>query len=382
MLSDLDILRRLCALAPQERLIVTPLLDGRQIQPASIDLRLGFHFKVVKSSVISTLDPLSPAALDLGLETERYTYDIKLGPGQPFYIHPGEFALGTTLEFVGLPADLAARLDGRSSLGRLGITVHSTAGFVDPGFRGRITLEIQNEGTAPVALYPGMRVAQLCLFQLDSPAVRAYGQGAGSKYNYQVTTTSSRWYDDRDLRYFRHVFSVGDEREVQMRERLEQLGKLLEDIPPSAEAESDLAHLPPPGAARFVRKTDESFIWSPIPKDEWQRLPAAERAEIMIERGVQWLQENGDHVGSPLAFLGEDSGADSLIFDRQIQKLREAICIAHEVAQSNPKKAKVLELALGTTLSLVTGIPESHFAPSVFDLLLTFYGERICRQPK
>jgi dCTP deaminase len=263
MLSDVDILQRLCA-SNDERLIITPILDGRQIQPASVDLRLGFHFKVVRSSAISTLDPLSQSVDELALETERYTYDVKLSPGQAFYIHPSEFALGTTFEFVGLPPDLAARLDGRSSLGRLGITVHSTAGFIDPGFKGRITLEIQNEGTAPVALYPGMRVAQLCIFKLDQRAVRAYGAKAGSKYNYQVTTTSSKWYEDRDLKFFRRVFGRSNGRNVSVKEKLEQLGRLLENLPSADVTESDITQLPPLGAARFVRKDQEKFFWEPI----------------------------------------------------------------------------------------------------------------------
>jgi dCTP deaminase len=206
LLSDLEIVERLCTKNQERRVVITPLLDEKQIQSASIDLRLGFHFKTVKTTGVGGLDPLSKNPRDLQKDTERYTTDIKLDPGQPFFIHPGEFALGTTLEYVAIPDDLAATLEGRSSLGRLGITVHSTAGFIDPGFAGRITYEIQNEGTQAVGLYPGMRVAQLCLLSLSSRSIRAYGKSLRSKYNQQLTTTSSRWFDDSDLKKFRSIF--------------------------------------------------------------------------------------------------------------------------------------------------------------------------------
>jgi dCTP deaminase len=206
LLSDLEIVERLCSKDSRRRVVITPLLDEKQIQSASIDLRLGFHFKTVKTIGLGGLDPLSKKPREFQKDTERYTTDIKLDPGAPFFIHPGEFALGTTLEYVSVPEDLAATLEGRSSLGRLGITVHSTAGFIDPGFSGRITYEIQNEGTQAVGLYPGMRVAQLCLLALSSPSVRAYGKALRSKYNQQLTTTSSRWYDDADLHRFSAVF--------------------------------------------------------------------------------------------------------------------------------------------------------------------------------
>jgi dCTP deaminase len=197
MLSDLDILDLLTA-EGKGRLIITPLLSPRQIQSASIDLRLGFHFKVVRNSGVAALDPLRSRER-LILQTAKYTHDVKLRAGEAFYIHPRDFALGTTLEYVRMPVNIAASLEGRSSFGRLGVTIHSTAGFIDPGFSGRITYEIQNEGTQPIALYPGMRVAQLCFYKLSTEAVDPYD----SKYKQQLTTTSSRWYDDPELDYFR-----------------------------------------------------------------------------------------------------------------------------------------------------------------------------------
>lgn len=205
MLSDIDIVDRLCR-NDDLAIIITPILAGRQIQPASVDVRLGFHFKVVKNARVAALDPLEKEEPELRRDTERYTEDIKLLPGEAFFIHPGEFALGTTLEYIGIPSDLAATLEGRSSLGRLGITVHSTAGFIDPGFSGRITYEIQNEGTQTVALYPGMRVAQLCFLPLTSRSAKRYGRDIDSKYNQQLTTTSSRWYSDPELELMRRRF--------------------------------------------------------------------------------------------------------------------------------------------------------------------------------
>jgi dCTP deaminase len=185
-----------------DRLIVTPIITSRQIQPSSIDLRLGFHFKIVRNVGIGALDPLRPVA-DLRRDTERYTHDVHTWTLRPFYVHPGQFALGTTLEYLRIPNDLAASLEGRSSLGRLGVTIHATAGFIDPGFTGRITYEIRNEGTQPVALYAGMRIAQICFITLSSPSIRAYSKALDSKYQQQLTTTSSLWYTDKELDWFR-----------------------------------------------------------------------------------------------------------------------------------------------------------------------------------
>src|ERR1051326_5709736 len=193
MLSDIEIVERLTR-DDETAITITPILSAVQVQPASVDVRLGFHFKVVKNARVAALDPIAQDEDELRRDTERYTDDIKLLAGEAFFIHPGDFALGTTLEYIGIPSDLAATLEGRSSLGRLGITIHSTAGFIDPGFNGRITYEIQNEGTQTVALYPGMRVAQLCFMRLTSDSIKRYGRSIESKYNQQLTTTSSRWY--------------------------------------------------------------------------------------------------------------------------------------------------------------------------------------------
>ena len=188
ILSDQDILARLRA----GDLIVDPLDNpDLQVQPASIDLRLGHEFMLFRHPHIPYIDPQTDVPAD-------YTEKITIPDGERFTLHPGEFVLGTTHERVGLPADLVARVDGRSSLGRLGIVIHATAGFIDPGFVGHITLELSNLGRVPVALRPGMRCSQIVIETMTSPAVRPYG-GAdrGSKYQGQQGPTASRIAHDR-----------------------------------------------------------------------------------------------------------------------------------------------------------------------------------------
>ncbi len=188
ILSDRDILARL----KQGDLVVDPLDDpDLQVQPASIDLRLGDEFLVFRNPHIPFIDP---QASDLSGLTEK----IVVGRGSPFILHPGEFALGTTHERVRIPADLVAKVEGRSSLGRLAVVVHATAGFVDPGFEGHITLELSNLGRVPVALHPGMRISQIALHQMSSPAQRPYGSpGRRSKYQGQRGPVASRIGEDR-----------------------------------------------------------------------------------------------------------------------------------------------------------------------------------------
>ncbi len=190
ILSDRDIIERLA----KGDLVVDPLDDPDvQVQPASIDLRLGNEFRVFRSPHIPFIDPAAA--------TDDYTESIVVADGAPFIMHPGEFALGSTLERVEIPPDLVARVEGRSSLGRLAIVVHSTAGFVDPGFRGRITLELSNLGRVPVALRPRMRVSQIVLHRLTSPAARPYGHASRrSKYQGQSGPVPSRISSDEPVR--------------------------------------------------------------------------------------------------------------------------------------------------------------------------------------
>lgn len=183
ILSDEDIKARLAA----GDLVVDPLDDPEmQIQPASIDLRLGGEFLEFRRTNIPCIHP------DRESETDEYVSTTTVADGGQFILHPGDFVLGTTKERVAIPPDLLATVEGRSSLGRLAIVIHATAGIVDPGYEGQITLELSNLGTAPVALLPGMRVSQLVFTKLTSPAARPYGDARGSKYQGQRGPQASR----------------------------------------------------------------------------------------------------------------------------------------------------------------------------------------------
>ena len=166
----------------------------QNIGPSSLDLRCGSHFKLYEHTHFPLLDPADPATF----ENCSRMIEIK-NPNTPFIVQPNDFVLGVTLESVTLPADLVARVEGRSSLGRLGIIVHSTAGFVDPGFSGTITLEITNINRMPVALYPGMRVCQLAFETLTSPAEVDYSQKKTQKYQNQVFPEESRITRDPEM---------------------------------------------------------------------------------------------------------------------------------------------------------------------------------------
>ena len=181
--SDRDIRSRL----HRGDLEIAGILDeDRQLQPASVDLRSSAEFLTFKPALVDCLDPREPATLIAG--TERVVVPI----GGSFTVHPGEFVLGSTMERVAIPNDLVARVDGRSSVGCLGIVVHATAGFIDPGFQGEITLELCNIGRIPFRLYPGMRIAQIVFHTMTSPAERPYGEGRKSHYLGQEGPQASR----------------------------------------------------------------------------------------------------------------------------------------------------------------------------------------------
>lgn len=169
------------------RLRIDPY-DPGLIQPASLDIRLDNKFLVFRNTKRAYIDIKEPA--------EGLMELIEVGSDEPMYLHPREFILASTLECITLPDDLVARLEGRSSLGRLGIVIHSTAGFIDPSFEGHVTLEISNMANLPVTLYPGMRIGQLSFSQLSTPSERPYGPGRGSKYSGQRLPTASRLYLD------------------------------------------------------------------------------------------------------------------------------------------------------------------------------------------
>jgi dCTP deaminase len=169
------------------RLEIEPF-DPALVQPASIDVRLDSKLLVFRNTKRAFIDIKQPA--------EDLMEMIEFGPNEPIFLHPHEFVLGSTVERVKMPDDLVARLEGRSSLGRLGVVIHSTAGFVDPCFNGHITLEISNLANLPIALYPGMRIGQLSFSQMTTPADRPYGPARGSKYSGQQLPTASRLYLD------------------------------------------------------------------------------------------------------------------------------------------------------------------------------------------
>jgi dCTP deaminase len=188
ILSDADLKKRL----ERGDIVVEPLEDPQlQIQPASIDLRLADTFIVYRLPDQAFIDPRDPATV------QKYTDTVRVEAGNAFILHPGEFALGSTIERVKVPADLVARVEGRSSIGRLAVVVHATAGFIDPGFDGRITLELSNLGRLAVKLYPGMRISQVVFHQMSSPAERPYGPKRGSKYWGQEGAVTSRIGSDK-----------------------------------------------------------------------------------------------------------------------------------------------------------------------------------------
>ncbi len=161
--------------------------DEALIQPASIDVRCDHRFRVFRNSRYGHID--------VKQEQPELTELIEIEDGGPFILHPGEFVLGATLERVTLGDDIVSRLEGKSSLGRLGLQVHSTAGFIDPGFDGQVTLELTNVANLPITLYPGMKIGQMSFMDLDQPAEHPYGSGAlGSKYQGQTGPTPSAYW--------------------------------------------------------------------------------------------------------------------------------------------------------------------------------------------
>jgi dCTP deaminase len=155
------------------------------VQPSSIDVRLDRWFRVFNNHLYTHIDP--------AVQQDDLTALVEVDDGQPFVLHPGEFVLASTLEVISLGDQLAGRLEGKSSLGRLGLLTHSTAGFIDPGFSGHVTLELSNVANLPITLWPGMKIGQLCIFRLSSPSEHPYGAEVyGSRYQGQRGPTASR----------------------------------------------------------------------------------------------------------------------------------------------------------------------------------------------
>ncbi len=180
LLSDRDIKAEVDA----GRVSLEPY-EADLVQPSSIDVRLDRMFRVFENHRYPHIDPAE--------EQPELTRMVQPKGDEPFILHPGEFVLGSTYEVVTLPDDIAARLEGKSSLGRLGLLTHSTAGFIDPGFSGHVTLELSNVATLPIKLWPGMKIGQLCFFRLSSPSEHPYGSAVyGSRYQGQRGPTPSR----------------------------------------------------------------------------------------------------------------------------------------------------------------------------------------------
>ncbi|WNM24218.1 dCTP deaminase [Demequina capsici] len=179
LLSDRDIRAEI----ESGRIALDPY-EPEMIQPSSIDVRLDRFFRIFENHRYAVIDPAQ--------EQPDLTRLVEVEGDAPFVLHPGEFVLGSTFESVTLPDDVAARLEGKSSLGRLGLLTHSTAGFIDPGFEGNVTLELSNTATLPIKLWPGMKIGQLCFFRLTSPAEHPYGSDRyGSRYRGQRGPTAS-----------------------------------------------------------------------------------------------------------------------------------------------------------------------------------------------
>ena len=184
ILSDRSIREELAA----GRVVIDPL-DESCIQPSSVDLHIDRYFRVFRNHTMGYIDVKE--------DMEELTELVEIKDDDVFILHPGEFVLGSTLERVALPDDLVARLEGKSSLGRLGLLIHSTAGFVDAGWDGHLTLELSNVANLPITLYPGMKIGQISFLRMTTPADHPYGsQGVGSKYQGQRGPTPSRYFEN------------------------------------------------------------------------------------------------------------------------------------------------------------------------------------------
>jgi dCTP deaminase len=194
LLSDLEILERMVG-DDEWGLFVSPLMNpAEQVGPSSLDLHLGTEMGVGKTSDSTHID-LTLKKDALAADVQKHYTKHRMGPDGHFVLHPREFALGSTLEYIRLPRDLAGRLEGRSSLGRLGLLIHATAGFVDPGFEGALTFEFYNVGKLPLRIAPGLRIGQICLFEMSAVQV-SYMDKKSSKYGRRTGIELSRIADD------------------------------------------------------------------------------------------------------------------------------------------------------------------------------------------
>jgi dCTP deaminase len=202
LLNEIQMLERLLHPDEAKRILVTPLIQpNEQFGPTSLDLRLGSDFQVIQRTNQTHLDPLDPPA-QLEQNIRDLWKTVQIPPGEAFILHPGEFALAATLEHVRIPLDIAARLEGRSTWGRLGLQIHATAGFVDPGFSGALTFELSNVSSIPLPLYPGVRIAQICFYEAH-PTVLSYIEKPFTKYSGQTGSATSAFFRDPEYERLR-----------------------------------------------------------------------------------------------------------------------------------------------------------------------------------
>lgn len=197
LLSEIDIAKRLVHPDPRKRLVVTPIINAKeQFGPSSLDVHLSTDFLRLENINRPSVELKRAEKI---AERDAYTKRVVLLPGEFFYLHPGEFVLGSTLEYFKFPDDLAGRIEGRSSWGRLGLLVHATAGFVDPGFPGALTFELSNAGRLPIQLKPGLRLGQVCFFEMSKPSLIPYWSKERAKYRGATGVQVSQAHTDPEV---------------------------------------------------------------------------------------------------------------------------------------------------------------------------------------
>jgi dCTP deaminase len=202
ILSDREIIRRML----NNEIVITPLINPKiQIGSSSIDLRLGTQFKIIKITKHAYFD-LSKEIEEIKREVLNYTENIHVAPMEPFILHPKEFVLGSTLEYIKLPTNLAGRLEGRSTWGRVGLQIHSTAGFVDPGFEGTLAFELYNAGKIPLPLFVGYRVAQISFYECSDAAI-PYNKKVKAKYSKSTEIVDALFFKDPEYKIIQRYIS-------------------------------------------------------------------------------------------------------------------------------------------------------------------------------
>ncbi len=203
VLSDKEIVRELL----DEKIIITPLLRAKkQIGSSSIDVRLGTEFRYIKTAKQSHFD-LSLSIKEIREQVASYSEVVHMQPMQPFILHPNDFVLASTLEYIQLSPGIAGRLEGRSTWGRTGLQVHSTAGFIDPGFRGSLTYELHNMGKLPLPLFPGIRIGQISFHRMETDVVEDYTKKEGAKYADTTGTKNPLFYEDYEYEVIQKFLS-------------------------------------------------------------------------------------------------------------------------------------------------------------------------------